>query len=86
MKWRSAVVATVLAVFGLAASANAATIEGTLNWTGSVVVDVDTIDWQPVGPGGEADMTAPVTGYFAAFGTGINAGGTAYTDTAGGAE
>lgn len=76
MTWRSVLVASVLAVFGSAATASAATIEGTLNWNGAVSVDVDTIDWLPLGGGdGVIAVTQPQTGYFAAFGGGIDGAG-----------
>ena len=76
MKWRSVFLASFVAVFGFAASASAATIVGTMNINGSVQVDADTIDWLPEGGGsGTFATTLPQSGYFAAFGGGIDGAG-----------
>ncbi|MCA1651952.1 MAG: PEP-CTERM sorting domain-containing protein [Acidobacteria bacterium] len=60
------VICGLLMIFGVAASASATPIVGTLSITGSVQVSATTIDWEPFGgPEGTIFLGVPGTGYFA---------------------
>jgi type 1 fimbria pilin len=65
MKWKSLVCGAVLSL-AVAAPASAASIDGTLNITGSVIVSATLIDWVPEGGTEGAVLTVdPGSGYFA---------------------
>ena len=71
MKWKSTVLASVIALFGLASTAGAVELAGTFGITGSVTVGAGTIDWFPTGTGtGEATVLPPTSGYFTDPGNG----------------
>ncbi|MBS1826901.1 MAG: PEP-CTERM sorting domain-containing protein [Acidobacteria bacterium] len=65
MKWK-ALAAGIAAFIGLSGAASAAPIYGQFNITGSVTVNLSTIDWAPSGGGaGNFSVVEPGTGYFA---------------------
>ena len=75
MTWRSVVGCTLAAVLGLASSANAALIDGTLGIGGGVFYDTldpvggAIIDFDPTGGGeGDALVVKAATGYFTGIG------------------
>ena len=64
MKWK-ALAAGIAAFISLSGTATAAPIYGSFNITGSVVVNLSTIDWLPPGLGnGNFSVVQPGTGYF----------------------
>jgi hypothetical protein len=64
-------VGIVCLVLGFAASASAASITGTLNFTGDVVVSATKIDFQDSEGVPNAFTLTPSTGYFSAMDTGV---------------
>jgi hypothetical protein len=70
MKWKGIVCGGLLSVFGLAGTAQATSITGEMNITGSATVTATTIDWvlgaHPGDPAvvGSFDLVDPGSGYF----------------------